>query len=110
LTKCCPKFLGKEHMKNGVHETLGRQVSTWAHAVKDEEVIRFGGSLLILSSSASVRREMGRLNCFASASASAYPHTVKETLTGRLYVLSIPLSEPETSILDLCVLFSGHAS
>jgi hypothetical protein len=34
LTKCCPKFLEKEHMLNGVHAAPGRQVSTWAHAVK----------------------------------------------------------------------------
>jgi hypothetical protein len=45
LTKCCPKFLERERMQNGVHAAPGRQVSTWVHAVKAEEVSRVGGSL-----------------------------------------------------------------
>jgi hypothetical protein len=48
LTKCCPKFLEKERMLSGVHAAPGRQVSTWAHAVKAEESARVGGSLAIL--------------------------------------------------------------
>jgi hypothetical protein len=37
-------------MQNGVHAAPGRQVSTWAHAVKDEESARVGGSPSILPS------------------------------------------------------------
>jgi hypothetical protein len=43
LTKCCHKFLEKERMLSGVHAAPGRQVSTWAHAVKVEESARVGG-------------------------------------------------------------------
>jgi hypothetical protein len=37
-------------MLNGVHAAPGRQVSTWAHAVKTEEVNVLGGSLILSSS------------------------------------------------------------
>jgi hypothetical protein len=37
---------------SGTHAAPGRQVSTWAHAVKTDESVRVGGHSVILSSSA----------------------------------------------------------
>jgi len=37
------EFRERERMLNGVHAAPGRQVSTWAHAVKIEESTHVGG-------------------------------------------------------------------
>jgi hypothetical protein len=52
LTCFYPKSWERQRVQKGMHAAPGRQVSTWAHAVKAEEVSRVGGSLCILSSSA----------------------------------------------------------
>jgi hypothetical protein len=67
-------------VKKEIHAALGRQVSTWAHAVEAEEVSHVGGSLLYfvilwLSSLGSRAPEP-----FASMSASAYPHAPLESV------------------------------
>ena len=44
------EFREREQMQNGVHAAPGRQVSTWAHVVKDEESARVGRLPSILPS------------------------------------------------------------
>jgi hypothetical protein len=39
-----------QRVQKGMHAAPGRQVSTWAHAVKAEESTRVGGSSSILAS------------------------------------------------------------
>jgi hypothetical protein len=38
-----------QHVQKGMHAALGRQVLTWAHAVKSKELARDGGSSSILA-------------------------------------------------------------
>jgi hypothetical protein len=92
-------------MLSGVHATAGRQVSTWAHAViaGKANVVGFTSHSVILPEFTGIG---GRLNRFCLCVCICIPMHNEGNPHGKVVRSvhsSIWESEPETSVIDLCI-------